>query len=231
MLRNNHYVKFWSRDPFIPIAGRPAIARPWVPSVGSGTGEVSRVGVLKKKKIWYKRAMSGAGEMRVRRERFEALTAPENAEQTMMALTEAIGRGRKTFNEVCEELDVSYTLFLMWLQGDEKRWGIFLKTHEARAVGLVDEALRIADNCEAVVVEVDGERVAMWPDVQRDRLRVDTRFKYAQHYAPGIFGKRVQHEHSAVGDWGERLRRARERVVSEEPAAVETERVENASAE
>lgn len=162
--------------------------------------------------------------MKLRADRLAALTAPENEEQTMLALVERIGKGTHTFNGICEELDVPYTRFLVWLQGDEKRWGLFLKAHEARSVNFVDEAIAIADDSRNdTQVDESGCVVVNNDVIARSKLRVDTRFRYAQHYAPGLFGKRVQHEHSAVGDLGERLRRARERVIPAEVADVPAE--------
>lgn len=47
-------------------------------------------------------------------------------------------------------------------------------------------------------------------------LRINTKFRRAGVYNPERFGKKQVHEHKAVGDFGEMLRRARERVIEGE---------------
>lgn len=95
-----------------------------------------------------------------------------DGEQTMLALVAHIASGQ-TFDGICQALDVPRTRFLVWLQEDEKRWGVFLKAHEARAINYVSETVAIAD----------GEG-----DAADKKLRVETRFRYAKHHAPAMYG-------------------------------------------
>ena len=116
--------------------------------------------------------MAGTPVKRERLRRFGELVAPENEEQTLLALEERISRGMG-FDAICRELDQPRTRFLVWLQADEERWSFFLKAHEARAINYVSEAMGIAD----------GEG-----DAADKKLRVETRFRYAKHHAPGLYG-------------------------------------------
>lgn len=90
----------------------------------------------------------------------------------MLALVSHISTGA-TFDGICREMDVPRTMFLVWLQESEARWGLYLKAHEARAIQYVSEAVGIAD----------GEG-----DAADKKLRVETRFRYAKHHAPGLYG-------------------------------------------
>ena len=114
--------------------------------------------------------MAGSGVGNERKRRLAALVADE--EQTMLALVARVSVGG-TFDEICRDLDVPRTKLLVWLQEDDGRWGMFLKAHEARAINYVSEVVGIAD----------GEG-----DAADKKLRVETRFRYAKHHAPGLYG-------------------------------------------
>jgi hypothetical protein len=120
----------------------------------------------------------------------------------------------------------------MTLSGIAKLWRVprgrfvewFTTTHatlydaalKVRADELAHEALEIADE-QAEVVKENGETFD--PNVQRDKLRADTRLKLAAKWDRSRYGERVDHKHLHVVDLGERLRRASERVI--EPHGLE----------
>ena len=86
----------------------------------------------------------------------------------------------------------------------------------ARDAGLdvmADELLQISDE-QAAVTRLNGETFD--PDVQRDRLRVDTRKWYLSKLAPKRYGDKIAVEHSGSVSIEDRLRAGRARVGGHE---------------
>lgn len=105
---------------------------------------------------------------------------------------------------ICASWDVPYNRMLTWLMADAARYSVYKRALEVAAHGLVAEVVEIADNES--------------PYVQRDKLRVSTRFKMAEFHAPEIYRQRQTVDMNVThAAWGERLRRARERVIEAEP--------------
>ena len=101
-----------------------------------------------------------------------------------------------------------------WIATD--REGFADQYARARDVGLdvmADELLQISDE-QAVVYTKTG--AAFDPDVQRDRLRVDTRKWYLSKLAPKRYGDKLQVEHSGNVSIEDRLRAGRARVAGSE---------------
>ena len=101
-----------------------------------------------------------------------------------------------------------------WIVDD--REGFAEQYARARNSGLdvmADELLAISDE-QAVVFKGNG--AAFDPDVQRDRLRVDTRKWYLSKLAPKRYGDKIQVEHSGNVSIEDRLRAGRARVGSSE---------------
>jgi hypothetical protein len=69
---------------------------------------------------------------------------------------------------------------LTWLMMDAKRYAVYERALEVAAHALIAETVEIADNES--------------PATQRDRLRVDTRFRVAESHAREKYGKRLQME-------------------------------------
>src|SRR5437899_3445981 len=105
---------------------------------------------------------------------------------------------------ICASWDVPYGRVLTWLMADANRYTVYKRALEVAAHGLMAEVVEIADRDS--------------PYVQRDKLQVATRIKVAEYHAPEIYRPRstVDMNVSHAG-WGERLRRARERVIEAEP--------------
>lgn len=114
--------------------------------------------------------MVGSPKKRERRMRLAAMTTT-NADRTMEELVLRISTG-ENFDAICRALDVPRTKLLVWLQADEGRWALYLKAHEARSHHLVSETIGIAD----------GEG-----DAADKKVKIDTRFRYAKHHAPGLY--------------------------------------------
>jgi hypothetical protein len=81
---------------------------------------------------------------------------------------------------ICASWDIPYGKMLTWLMMDSKRYAVYERALEVAAHALIAETVDIADNES--------------PATQRDRLRVDTRFRVAESHAREKYGKRLQME-------------------------------------
>ena len=79
---------------------------------------------------------------------------------------------------ICTAWGVPYGRVLTWLMADANRYAVYERALEVAAHALVAETVEIADNDS--------------PATQRDRLRVDTRFRVAKHHAPERYGERIE---------------------------------------
>jgi hypothetical protein len=82
--------------------------------------------------------------------------------------------------QICASWNVPYGRMLTWLMMDAKRYAVYERALEVAAHALISETVEIADNES--------------PATQRDRLRVDTRFRIAESHAREKYGKRLQME-------------------------------------
>jgi hypothetical protein len=81
---------------------------------------------------------------------------------------------------ICATWNIPYGRMLTWLMMDAKRYSVYERALEVAAHALISETVEIADNES--------------PATQRDRLRVDTRFRVAESHAREKYGKRLQME-------------------------------------
>lgn len=89
-------------------------------------------------------------------------------------------------------------------------WALLTETPDRYA--RYERALRgVADELVGDVVGLAAR--ASVETVAVDKLQIDTNLKVGVLYDPGRFGKQTKVTHEVGGDFGERLRRARERVV------------------
>ncbi len=112
----------------------------------------------------------------------------------------------ETLRSVChDEKMPGKTTVLRWL-GDEKNTdfrGQYAHAREMQADALFDEALEIADDVSGDwSTDKDGKKVLDHENIQRSRLRVDTRKWAAGKLAPKRYGDKVQH----TGDGGGPIR-------------------------
>lgn len=110
---------------------------------------------------------------------------------------------------ICRSKDVLYGKLMMWLMSSEGRWGLYRKALEIGAHAMGSEVLEIADD-EVPTVPGGGYDSAAVSD---KKVRIDARLKLMKAHAREMYGDVRKVEHSLGGDFGERLRRARERVV------------------
>jgi hypothetical protein len=142
--------------------------------------------------------------------RYVEMTAPENEVATLDEMFQRMTcrvpgvEGKEGRPEglpgICSTWNVPYGRMLKWLMEDANRFAVYKRALEVAAHGLMAEVIDIADRDS--------------PYVQRDKLQVATRIKVAEFHAPETYRPRstvdMNVNHSS---WGERLRRARERVI------------------
>jgi hypothetical protein len=140
--------------------------------------------------------------------RFLEMIDPENEASTLEMICQRLCDG-ETIDDICGSLDLAPGRVMSWLTDTEERKGRFKRALEVSALIETQKALRIVD--EAVpVLEHGGMDSAAVSD---KKLRAEMRLKVAKHNAREYFGDVRKVEHSMGGDFGERLRRARERVI------------------
>lgn len=96
---------------------------------------------------------------------------------------------------ICKSLDVPHGRVLAWLMADAARYAVYLRALEVYAHEKVSETIAIADE-QKEAVRKDGGTYD--PDVARDALRINTRFRAAKHHAPGLYAEKVEVKHSGV---------------------------------
>ena len=109
----------------------------------------------------------------------------EREAETLEEMGQRVAEGEGLM-AICAAWDVPYARVMGWLMADAKRYEVYRRALEVAAHALVSEAVGIADE-QAEVVKKDGSTYD--PDVSRDRLRVDTRFRVAKHHAPKVYGE------------------------------------------
>lgn len=93
-----------------------------------------------------------------------------------------LAQGR-SLRSICADADMpSQSAVFKWLRDNERFQQQYAHAREAQADALFDETLEIADGSAG--------------DVQRDRLRVDTRKWMAGKLRPKVYGDRVELNHS-----------------------------------
>ncbi len=101
--------------------------------------------------------------------------------------------GGETLVEVCKEWDLPYSRIASWLEADADRWAAYERALKLRSDAWVAETVSISDGARAELIEhtrKDGTTIVVpvLPDHQRDRLRVDARFRAAAKYDRARFG-------------------------------------------
>ena len=102
---------------------------------------------------------------------------------------------------------IPYTRFLAWVAGNADLTEQCKRVCELAGVDLRFEGLEIIDGATPEDIAVAKERAQYRERLSRDLNRQ-------------LFGKHTQHTHTHTVDLGERLRRARERVIDQAPEAV-----------
>ena len=132
----------------------------------------------------------------------EAETLDEIVQRMGGALTDSDGVPMyQGLPAICKDWDVPYGKVLAWLMADEKRYAVYQRCLEVQAHLLVAETVELADGAEVrvatdaagqVIEDKQGNPVLIEPDVARDKLRVDTRFRVAKYHAGKLYGDKQE---------------------------------------
>lgn len=123
--------------------------------------------------------------------------SPEEKQQIVDHVCEQISSGRALTRILQEDEGLcSIAVFIRWQRIDEELRSQVERAREDGAQTILDEILEIADNDNAdVYIETkdDGTKVAKIDGeaIQRSKLRVYAREKYAQMIAPRRFGQKL----------------------------------------
>lgn len=109
---------------------------------------------------------------------------------------ELIATSSMSMKKICDEVDISYSTHLHWLRTNPEYLSIYTRAKEDQADFLAEEMLEIADDNtgdEVVTVSEEGIEVRKRdPDnVQRSKLRVDTRKFIAAKLKPKKYGDKI----------------------------------------
>lgn len=94
----------------------------------------------------------------------------------------ALGKLRK---HACARVGVNLKTFEKWVELDAEFLALYQVARVQQAHSLAEEMVELSD------LEVGSDMA----EVQRNRLRVDTRKWYVSKLAPKLYGERVEHEH------------------------------------
>lgn len=133
--------------------------------------------------------------------RFAAVVANPDTPAEIVA---RLGRG-DTLAEIARAWGVPKLKFLAWIAANADLTEQCKRVMELAGIELRLEGLEILDSAAPETIAVAKEQAQYRERMSRDFNR-------------GLFGKHVKHEHQHTHDLGDRLRRARERVI--EPDAV-----------
>lgn len=132
----------------------------------------------------------------------EKIAKPDEMMDEMLQRMCGIEGAYEGLPAICRAWDVPYGRVMNWLMADVERYALYQRGLEVQAKALVSEAVEIADNAATPVIDPTtgkpmlddkGKVVLVETDVQRDKLRVDTRFRVAKHHDNKVYGEKVEH--------------------------------------
>lgn len=116
--------------------------------------------------------------------------------------------GRSLRSVLAEDLrDISYEAFWRWMKRDPRRMERYKEAQEMRAELLADEVIEIADGLNSIDPSSSDS-------VNRDRLRIDTRWKIMSAHNRRRYGESKQIEVSTSISITAALEQARSRVAA-----------------
>lgn len=128
--------------------------------------------------------------------RFEEMAAnPSSGEVIVQRLM-----GGESLSQIAKSWGLPRTRFLAWIAANGELTEQCKRARELAGIELRMEGLDLLDAADAESISVVKEQAAYRERLSRDLNRP-------------LFGKYTKHEHAVTVDLGERLRRARERVI------------------
>lgn len=121
-------------------------------------------------------------------------TPPPETHQAILRVIDWLPRYNSLAQLFADKPGISQSAFYRWMAQDRR--GLYREAYaraqDARADKLVDEILRISDDASNdYTVDADGNTVVDHENIQRSRLRVDSRKWLAGKMAPKRYGDRL----------------------------------------
>lgn len=127
-------------------------------------------------------------------------------------ICEQIATGSSLIN-VCKKPDMPrYNTIMRWARDNEEFRNQYAQAMEDRADYLADEIVEIADDAEGDYVLVAGDLVFVKENVQRSKLKVETRKWVASKLRPIKYSERQQIDLDVKISIADKLTAARERA-------------------
>lgn len=145
--------------------------------------------------------------------RFNAVVRdPGTPEEIVRRLSEG-----DSLREISKAWQIPYRRLIAWIAANGDLTEQCKRVRELAGIELRMEGLEIVDGAEAATTP---------EEVSAAKLRAEYRERLSRDLNRPLFGKQVQHQHTHTIDLGERLRRARERVIDVQ--VVDTQPIEKA---
>jgi hypothetical protein len=123
--------------------------------------------------------------------------------QTPAVIVQRLSDG-ESLKDMASAWQIPYKRFLAWIAANGELTEQCKRVRELAGIELRMEGLEIVDEVEGAET---GEAIAA------AKLRAEYRERLARDLNKPLFGKQVKHEHTHTVDLGERLRRAKGRVI------------------
>lgn len=142
--------------------------------------------------------------------RFEAVVTDPN---TPAVIVQRLAH--ESLKDISRSWGLPYTRFIAWIAANGELTEQCKRVRELAGIELRMEGMEILD-------EAAEEKAAVMKAAEQAKYRE----RLSRDLNRPLFGKQVLHQHNVTVDLGERLRRARERVVEpDEPVAIQNEGV------
>lgn len=110
-----------------------------------------------------------------------------------------------------------------WIRDDPEFAARYARAKEAQADHFAEELLEIADDATNDWVEREGKTLVDYENINRSKLRVDTRKWLMAKMLPRKYGDRLELEHSGELSFAEHLISARDRLKLVEAPLIEND--------
>lgn len=120
------------------------------------------------------------------------------------AICDRISNGEPLKRICADDSMPAYQTVRVWMKNNEAFADLSARAYEAGCHALADECLDIADTAKNDWMEVDGNDDVGYrlngENIQRSKLRIDTRMRLIGKWLPRVYGERQHIEHSgAIG--------------------------------
>jgi hypothetical protein len=117
---------------------------------------------------------------------------------------------------ICDDMGIAYSTARKWEMDIPEHGADSMRAREIGCHAMADQQLQIADDGRNDWMERNAGDDSGWAangeNIQRSRLRIETRMRLLGKWLPKIYGDRLNLDHSGSIGIGERYKRAEERL-------------------